>query len=236
MKEAAEDEQPMYCKTLRQTLELALLATLVAVALSACGGNNQQAPELRPLPEDEKALRPGEYRSEEFEPSFSFRVGEGWSNVPPEGTDELLLTRGHEVGWLGFANAQEVYESTKTGLPVVVDAPEDLVGWFQKHPYLRTDEPKPVTVGGVEGDRFDVVLGNVPEDYRGACGRECVITIKFSDGTGLEHHRGERVRLMVLDDVDGQTVVTGFGSPVTEFDKHAPEAQKVIDTVEWRGL
>ncbi len=34
-------------------------------------------PEPRPLPEERRALRPGEYRSEEFEPSLSFRVGEG---------------------------------------------------------------------------------------------------------------------------------------------------------------
>ncbi len=31
-----------------------------------------------------------------------------------------------------------------------------------------------------------------------------------------------------------QTVVMGFISPATKFDEHAPEAQKVLDTVEWR--
>jgi hypothetical protein len=219
---------------LRRALRLGLVVTLAVLALSACGGGEKQQ-EFKPqlLPEEQQ-LRPGVYRSEEFEPSLTFRVGEGWKTAPPEMFDVLMLTRG-EVGGLGFVNAQEVYEGTKTGLPVVVEAPEDVVGWFRRHPYLDTSTPQPVMVGGVEGERFDVVVGGLPKDYVGLCGKDCVATLRFSDGTSLEHYRGDKVRLMVLDDVDGQTVVMGFGSPATEFDEHAPEAQKVINSVQWRG-
>jgi hypothetical protein len=142
---------------------------------------------------------------------------------------------------LGFANAQEVYETTKTGLPKVVEASEDMVGWFRRHPYLKTSEPETVTVGGIEGERFDVVVGDLPEDYYGICGRDCVATLRFTDGSRLEHfkgdkhHEGDKARLMVLEDVQGETVVIAFVSPATEFDEHASEAQKVIDSVEWRG-
>ena len=41
--------------------------------------------------------------------------------------------------------------------------------------------------------------------------------------------------MIVLEDVRGETVVTGFAMPAAEFDEHAPEAQKVLDTVRWRG-
>jgi hypothetical protein len=68
---------------------------------------------------------------------------------------------------LGFANVQKVYEPTKSGTPIVVEAPEDLLGWFQQHPYLKTSDPEPVTIWGVEGKQFDVILGNLPEDYIG---------------------------------------------------------------------
>ena len=61
----------------RQILGLALLVTLIGLALSACGGDQEEA-KARPLPEGPKALRPGEYRSVEFKPSLSFRVGKGW--------------------------------------------------------------------------------------------------------------------------------------------------------------
>jgi hypothetical protein len=35
--------------------------------------------------------------------------------------------------------------------------------------------------------------------------------------------------------VRGETVITGFDIRAAEFDGYAPEAQKAIDTVQWRG-
>jgi hypothetical protein len=222
----------MYRLLMRQALGLGLLVTLVVLALSACGGGEEQANKPRPLPEYEKALRPGVYRSEEFKPSLTFRVGKGWSTSPPELSDFLSITRG-ETGGLGFSSAQEVYKPTKSGTPVVEEAPEDMVGWFQHHPYLQTSTPEPVRVGGVEGEQFDVVVGDLPEGYLGVCGRDCVATLRFSDGTRLGIDPQAKLRLIVLDNVNGKRVVMGFGSPASEFDEHAVEAQKVIDTVEW---
>src|SRR3712207_3838478 len=148
-----------------QALRLGLLVALVALAVSACGGEEEpQQSKPRPLPEERRVLRPGEYRSEEFEPSLSFRVGKGWSNAPPEAPDALFLDRGG-MRALGFVNAREVYKPTKTGPPNIVNAPKDLLGWFRQHPYLRTDRPKRVTVGGVEGVQFDVNVEDLPEDY-----------------------------------------------------------------------
>src|SRR3712207_4374247 len=103
-----------------RVLCLGLLVVLVVLALSACGGEEkQQESRPRPLPEDPKALRPGEYRTEEFKPSFSFRVGKGWSSTTLEASDGLYIARGETKG-ISFVNAQEVYEPTKTGTPNVV--------------------------------------------------------------------------------------------------------------------
>jgi hypothetical protein len=142
------------------------LVVLVVLALSACGGDEKKA-KARPLPEDPKALRPGTYRSEEFKPSLSFRVGKGWSSFL-ESSDALQITLGQTAG-LGFVTVQEVYKPTKTGGPNVVDAPEDMVGWFQQHPYLQTSKPEPVTVGGVKGLQFEVVVGDRPQSYIPIC-------------------------------------------------------------------
>jgi hypothetical protein len=219
-----------------------LAATMVILPQTACGGSGggseEEAKARRPLPEDEKALGPGEYRSEEFEPSLSFRVGEGWSNLPPEGSDALLITRGHEAGGLGFANVQEVYvyKPTRTNHPNVVEGPEDMVGWFQEHPYLQTDKPEQVTVGGVKGVQLDVVVGDVPVDYYGECGSGCVDLFRLGSAYPVSLWKEDKARFIVLEDVKGETVTMGFVSPATEFDKHVPEAQKVIDTVQWRDL
>lgn len=57
---------------------------VVILALTGCGGGSaQEKVKARPLPEqDHRELRPGEYRTEEFEPSASFRVGKA-SAFPP---------------------------------------------------------------------------------------------------------------------------------------------------------
>ena len=159
----------MYRPTLRrQALRLGLLATLVVLAVNACTGGQEQADRPRPLPEDPKALRPGEYRSEEFKPSLSFRVGKGWSSTPLEASDLLHVMRGETAG-LGFAVPHQVYKPSRTGSPDLVEVPKSLVGWFQHHPYLKTSKPGPVTVGGVKGAQFDVVVEDLPDDYSSVC-------------------------------------------------------------------
>src|SRR5215208_5683086 len=138
-----------------RVLSLGLLVVLVVLALSACGGDEKKA-KARPLPEDDKALQPGEYRSEEFEPSLSFRVGDGWTNVPPESSEFLAIQRG-VMGGVYFFRLKEVYEPARMGMPNVEEAPKDPKGWVawgRHHPYLRTSEPEQVEVGGVEGKRI----------------------------------------------------------------------------------
>src|SRR5215212_7264507 len=216
-----------------------LLVTVLVLALSACGGDEKKA-KARPLPEDEKALRPGTYRSEEFKPSLSFHVGKGWSSSPlPEASDGLEIARGQLEG-LGFANVQDVYKPTRTGSQNVVDAPKDMVGWLQQHPYLQTSKPEPVRVGGVKGLQFEVVLGDLPQNYNGTCTTivgqpNCVDLFRLSTGEPIFLVEGEKVRGIVLEDLEGETVGIGFFSPASEFEEFAPEAQKVIDTVKWSG-
>ena len=224
-------------RMVKQAVELGLLATLAVLALSACGGGGEaggqedQVNEPRPLPENNVPLRPGEYRSEEFKPSFSFRVGEGWIHVSPELPDKLAISPGRQGGdpLLIFRNLREVYKPAKsTDTPPVVDAPEDMVGWFQNHPYLETEKPQPVTIGGVKGEQFDWV---VAEDAPYAD----VDTFKYSDGSSAATAKGFKHRAIVLENVKGETVTIGIGSKASEFDEFAPEAQKVLETVKWGG-
>jgi hypothetical protein len=205
----------------------------VALVLSACGGGDsaQQEAKARPLPENNVTLRPEEYRSEEFEPSFSFHVDEGWIHVAPELPDKLAISPGGEGGdpLLIFRNLQEVYKPAKSmDTPPAVEAPKDMVGWFQNHPYLDAEKPQSVTVGGVKGQQFDWV---VAEDAPYAE----VDTFRYSDGSDAATAKGFKHRAIVLEDVEGETVTIGIGSKAGEFDGFLPEAQKVIDTVKWGG-
>src|SRR5688572_9773122 len=150
-----------------RVLSLGLLVVVLVLVLSACGGDEKKA-KARPLPEDPQALRPGTYRSEEFKPSLSFHVGKGWSSAPQEAADVLDIRRGQTAGLI-FVNVQKVYKPTRTGKPNLVDAPKDMVGWFQQHPYLQTTKPEPVRVGGVKGLQFELVVGDLPQYYIPRC-------------------------------------------------------------------
>jgi hypothetical protein len=222
-----------------QALRLGLLVTVLVLALSACGGDEKKA-KARPLPEDPKTLRPGTYRSEEFKPSLSFHVGKGWSSTPfEEASDVLQISRG-QTAVLGFVNVQKVYKPTRTGTLNLMDAPKDMVGWFQQHPYLQTSKPEPVPVGGVKGLQFDVVVGDRPQNYLGTCtsivsNPNCVDLFRLSTGEPILLVEGDKAGGIVLEDVGGETVSIGFVSPASEFGEFAPEAQKVLESVEWRG-
>jgi hypothetical protein len=221
----------MHHSGVQHARRLGAVLAFVALAVGACGTPDEEA-KSRPLPEEPRKLSPGTYRTEQFEPAFSFEVGEGWTHLPPEKPDYLALDR-EQIGLgFGFFKVRDVYKPNE-GL---VEAPDDLVGWLRRHPYLRTSAPQTVTVGGIEGQRIDVVVGDLPEGHRvGACGPDCVDLFGLSDGTALGVAKGEKVGWVVLEDVRGDTVVIGFLGPADEFDEHAPEAQKVIDTVQWRG-
>jgi hypothetical protein len=55
------------------------------------------------------------------------------------------------------------------------------------------------------------------------------------EGQVLFYTKGVKERLIVLEDVEGEVVTMYFGGTATEFDEVVPEAQKVIDTVQWGG-
>src|SRR3712207_9413076 len=99
-------------RSVRQALGLGLLVALVVLALSACGGGEKEA-KPSPLPEEQQTLSPGTYLSEEFKPSLSLTVSEGWATASYEVSDHLAFTWRDRTE-LGFVNAQEVYEPTKT--------------------------------------------------------------------------------------------------------------------------
>jgi len=210
-------------RTVKRALRPGLLAALVVLVIGACGGVEKDA-KPRPLPEEAKALQPGEYRSEEFEPSLSFRVGEDWKNAPPETSGYLGLQRG-ALGDVQFLRVEEVYEPTRVGVPNALEAPkdpEDGIALLRHHPYLRTTPPERVEVGGVKGERVDAVVGDLPKGYRGRCGTDCVDT-GIVEGIPpmkipLAIWEGYKVRTIGLE-VEGEAVYISISGPDIAFDQ-----------------
>ena len=67
---------------------------------------------------------------------------------------------------------------------------------------------------------------------------ECVDLFSVSTPSHSPIFVSERSKLHLIvskDVLSGLTVALGYASRSTNFDEFAPEAQKVIDTVEWGG-
>jgi hypothetical protein len=215
-------------------LVVGLLVTLLVLALSACGGaGGQEEAKGRPLPQDPQALSPGEYHSVVFKPALSFEVGKGWSTNEEQFSDFFQLAQQGDIGTLQFANVKKVY---KPGTTNVEEAPQDLVGWLQHHPYLKTSKPQPVTVGGVKGEQLEVLIDHLPKDPNGYCGTDCLDIVNQSGGDRIGYFtEGRKRKVFVLEDVKGETVVIWYAAPLDVFDEFATEAQKVVDSVKWGG-
>ena len=228
-------------------LMVGLLATLLVLALSACGGAGAVGKEEakgeeakgRPLPDaflHPKALRPGEYHSVKFKPPLSFKVSKPWEITAEELSAfiELGYEGGTGVNYLSFANVKVVYKPG--GLGDVVEAPKDLVGWLQHHPDLKTSKPQPATLGEVKGEQFEVVVKDLPKDYYSLSCPDCVDIAPLSNDQAAAFFREVNKRkVIVLEDVKGDTVMIWFAAPPDEFDEFATEAQKVVDSVKLSG-
>jgi hypothetical protein len=152
-------------------------------------------------------------------------------------SDYIELGYEEEIGQLHFANVKEVWKPGRTN---VVDAPKDLVGWLEHHPYLKTSKPQPVTVGGVKGEQLEVLVDHLPKDYSCLCaptvGAGCVDIAPLSNDEAAAYFRKvNRRKVIVLEDVKGDTVMIWFAATPDEFDEFAPKAQKVVESVKWSG-
>ena len=210
---------------------VALVALVLAVG--ACGGGDGgQEAQVHSIPEPGETLAAGQYTSEAFKPTLSFEVGNGWTAALPETRDALVIGQSDEPLTIGFLNLGRVFDPSDTDRTVT--APEDMAAWLQEHPLLDTEEPGRVSVGGVSGLQFDAIASE-PTDDAPYCPEPCVPLFGISGVDSFWLGESEKYRFIVLEDVKGQTVTILFGSPAVDFEEFLPEAQKVLDTVEWEG-
>jgi hypothetical protein len=215
---------------------------LVVLTVNSCQGGGPQQATARTIPQKGQ-LSAGTYFTQEFEPSFTFELGEGWHVWYPEEPYSVELAEGEGNGkQLAFYKVQDVFEPRQDDGEVYFEAspaPDDLIAWFQRHPYLDIGEAKPVHIGGVAGKRFSAEF-DVPNGYvdvtGGGCSAPCIPM--FQLGGDLVIHaleRGSQDEFVVLDDVEGKAVIIWVSAPPEEFDKFLPKVKEVLDTVEWKG-
>ena len=227
---------------LRRRGVLVALALLVVVAgvvgavvlngLSQSAGNAR----VRTLPSTELSpLKPGEYRSDEFQPSFSFAVDEGWITVAAEQYFALEMEPAGAEGHrrppiLGFYTPQAIADPRDPTGNAVLPAPDSVDGWvklLQEYPSQVPGKLVPVTVGGKSGVRIDTVVSSVPK------GHPPWFWI-LSDETTIQDVKGARSRTFILN-VGSETVLITIWASGDKFEGFLPKAQKVVNSVDWKS-
>ena len=234
---------------MKYAFKLGLVTLALTVSACGSGGAEHQQASGHPLPKYERAVLPaGEYHTTEFEPSLSFRItGDDWRFEGPSGTlgdpehpDYLFVEKVPEAE-IAFFNLRKLKGVYKPGGPKgeiePVPAPDELVGWFQHHRYLETSKPEPISVGGVKGVQFDVVLANQPANHKGVCGNEpgCQDIFALSTGGSSEVFHEKEEHYIVLRNVQGVPVVIYYNAAKDDYDEFVPVAKKVLQSVEWTG-
>jgi hypothetical protein len=79
--------------------------------------------------------------------------------------------------------------------------------------------------------RIDVTHSSTPENYpRGLCGEHCVSLYP----PWISSTKGFKDRFIIVE-VEGKPVVIDVAAPAGKFDTFSPKAQKVLNSVEWKG-
>jgi uncharacterized protein YjbI with pentapeptide repeats len=183
----------------------------------------EQADSLKGATMPSGKIRPGEYVADAFKPTVSFKIGEGWHLDAQETSDELSI-EGPEGGQLIFTMPRYVFDPDPSNPSELkkVSAPENAdewASWFQKHPNLDTSGPDSVPVGNASGKQIDVT----PSSTRGVD--------LYGD---IGSYEGYKDRFIIVD-VGGETVIINVFAPPDKFDEFLPKAQKILDSVEWKG-
>lgn len=245
-------------------LGLLIAFVVLAVSACGGSGELEGGARARTIPEvpietEGRPLAAGEYVSDEFRPAMSFRLGEGWWTgierpdspghshraLPAHGDfvemrDNLTLfynSAGRPVGTLDFFVDPRVYRIVNSYDAEEEPTPEDIAAWLRRHPYLDTGQPEPATVGAGKGVRFDAAPSRVPEEYVTCVEQQPCLPLFQTEHPDLFYAlaRTDRVRFLVLDDVEGETVTIAIKAGSDEFDEFLPRAQQVLESVEWKG-
>jgi hypothetical protein len=221
------------------------MLTILMLALTACGGSGssaqkEEANKVHTIPEDAQTyegepLPTGRYATEEFEPAMSFTLEKGWTRGGAELPDIWdLRDLENDAFWVLFSTAEKVYDPKGPDKVKIAPAPEDMVAWLQANPHLKTEKPKPTSVGGEKGVQFDAIV-TPPVEAPLCPGCVGVPLFHYSNGERSYVENGEKIRFIVLEDVKGKTVTIFVETTPQAFEEFMPKAQKVVDSVKWTG-
>jgi len=162
------------------------------------------------------SLAAGRYTTTAFDPTFTFTVGDGWTALFPDDSDEMAL-EGPDRAFFAVTRPGKVVDP-ESGTAVAT--PDDLTTWLATHPSLTPSSPEPVLVSGIASQSIEVTPAE---------GKDVRV---FAYPSGDMHFAsGLRIRFYVLP-LDGPDMVIVVGAPEAAFSSSADLAQQIVDSIE----
>lgn len=194
---------------LHRTRRLALALVALAFAFAGCGDGTGG-----PAASGPRALEPGTYRSQSFQPQVTFTLPDGWY-LPADTPDYLGLqpVANDLIGVHLFRDplpGSQDLACTTTQEPGVGTAALAIVTWARSLPGLVTSTPRPVTIGGLTGIEIDLAIA---DGWTASCPfANGLPTVPLFVGQTGESFRwviagSERLRLSLFDLPGGGTLV-----------------------------
>lgn len=186
-----------------------------------------------PRPLNEAILSTGTYATVEFQPPFTFSVGEGWRAFTDDADDFYMEHRATPRGGLGAFRANVVYSGPCDDSPTqrIEGGSDALLTWLEENPYLESVNPLPRVVDGITGIQIDVTARERPEPCPDGAG-VYLIPLANSAGTGVRLRPGEEFRLVVVDLPD-RTVTFDVSAPAASYQDFLAKADAVLDSVDF---
>jgi hypothetical protein len=190
------------------------LALLLVVALPACGGNGNGAAEApvdeEPPPTDsppiDEELGGERFTADQFQPTVSFDVPQGWQAFETDGTLVQTFEGANQDRGISF-------DGSFREMSV-----EETVAQLREAEGFQTGETTQTTVGGASGEMFE---GDVQQET-------------VFEGAAYMPFPGVHIQVHVVD-VEGETVVVFVDAPEDVFEEFVGQARPVLESVEFGG-
>jgi class 3 adenylate cyclase len=185
-----------------------------------------------PRPLYEGVLSTGTYATVEFQPPFSFSVGEGWRAFVDDADNFYMEHEPSPRGALGAFRTNVVYSGPCDDSPTqrIEGGSDALLTWLEENPHLESVNPLPRVVDGITGIQIDVTARERQEPCPDGAG---VYLIPLTNPVfSVRLRPGEEFRLVVVD-LPGGTVTFDVSAPADSYQDFLADADAVIDTVDF---
>ena len=188
-------------------------------------------PPVTPRPLPSGSLSPGMYAAVQFQPPFTFSVGDGWADAVDTPDDFYLVRVASPRGAMGAFRTNVVFSGPCRNSPTqrIEGGSESLLTWLEQHPYLESVNPRPRVVDGITGIQIDVTARALPEPCPDGSRHVQLIPLAGTDGVSIGPN--QKMRFVVADHPGG-TVTFDLTAP-TDLQQFLVEADAVLDTVDF---